>query len=93
MPTTLTTTENLERPVPIYTTWSATGLRGKRIGVLRDMFRKGDVVQAGNALIEKQLELMRAQGAHRRRRADDRHRSARLHADAARQQLRTAAGR
>jgi amidase len=59
----LTTTENFARPVPNYTTWSSTGLRGKRVGVLRDMFRKGDVVQAGNALIEKQLELMRAQGA------------------------------
>ena len=31
--------------------------------MLRDMFRKGDVAQAGNALIEKQFELMRAQGA------------------------------
>ena len=59
----LTTTENLARPVPNYTTWSPTGLRGKRVGVLRDMFRKGDVVQAGNALIEKQFDLMRAQGA------------------------------
>ena len=58
----LTTAENLERPVPVYTAWSATGLRGKRIGVLRDMFRRGDVVAAGNAQIEKQLELMRAQG-------------------------------
>jgi Asp-tRNA(Asn)/Glu-tRNA(Gln) amidotransferase A subunit family amidase len=59
----LSTAENLERPLPTYTTWSATGLRGKRIGVLRDMFRKGDLVQAGNAVIEKQLDLMRAQGA------------------------------
>jgi amidase len=59
----LTTTENFARPVPSYTTWSPIGLRGKRVGVLRDMFRKGDVVQAGNALIEKQFDLMRAQGA------------------------------
>ena len=89
----LTTTENLARPVPNYTTWSPTGLRGKRVGVLRDMFRKGDVVQAGNALDREAIRIDARAGCARGRRADDRHRSARLHADAARQQLRTAAGR
>jgi Asp-tRNA(Asn)/Glu-tRNA(Gln) amidotransferase A subunit family amidase len=59
----LTTIENFARPVPTYTTWSSSGLGGKRVGVLRDMFRKGDVVQAGNAVIEKQIDLMRTQGA------------------------------
>ena len=37
----LTTTENFARPVPNYTTWWSTGLRGKRVGVLRECSAKG----------------------------------------------------
>jgi len=36
---------------------------GARIGVLRDLFRKGDEFVAGNTLIERQIEMLGARGA------------------------------
>jgi amidase len=59
----LATAESLEHPVPVYTNLAADTLRGARIGVLRDMFRKGKEVEAGNAIIAKQIELLRTSGA------------------------------
>ncbi len=59
----LSTAESLEHPVPVYTNLASGGLRGTRIGVLRDMFRKGKEVEAGNAIIDKQIDVLRANGA------------------------------
>jgi amidase len=59
----LATAESLAQPVPVYTDLPANSLRGVRVGVLRDMFRKGAEVEAGNANIEKQLALLTANGA------------------------------
>jgi Asp-tRNA(Asn)/Glu-tRNA(Gln) amidotransferase A subunit family amidase len=39
------------------------GLRGSRIGVLRDLFRQGPMFAAGNALIGKHIETLRSSGA------------------------------
>jgi amidase len=39
------------------------GLRGARIGVFRDLFRKGDIHQEGLALIDKAIAQMKAAGA------------------------------
>ena len=38
-------------------------LRGARIGVLRDLFRKGEVFVDVNTLIEKEIDLIRREGA------------------------------
>ncbi len=59
----LATAESLAQPVPVYTNLPADSLRGTRVGVLRDMFRKGAEVEPGNAIIGKQLALMAANGA------------------------------
>jgi amidase len=59
----LATAESLEHAVPVYTDLLANGLRGARVGVLRDMFRKGAEVEAGNANLDKQLALLTAGGA------------------------------
>jgi amidase len=59
----LSTAESLTQPVPVYADLPATSLRGVRVGVLRDMFRKGPEVEAGNANIDKQLALLTANGA------------------------------
>ena len=59
----LGTAESLEHAVPVYTSLSADSLRGVKVGVLRDMFRKGPEVEAGNANIDKQLALLTASGA------------------------------
>ena len=40
-----------------------TSLRGTRIGVLRDLFRKGEVFVDVNTLIEKEIEVIRGEGA------------------------------
>lgn len=39
------------------------GLKGARIGVFRDLFRKGSAHEEGNALIEAAVALMREEGA------------------------------
>jgi amidase len=40
-----------------------TGLRGARLGVLRDLFRQGAMFAEGNALVEQQIESLRKNGA------------------------------
>lgn len=59
----LATAESLDHSLPVYTNLTAVSLKGTRVGVLRDMFRKGKEVEAGNAAIDKQLDLMRTSGA------------------------------
>ncbi len=61
----LATSESLGKldPRPYTESLDAKGLVGARIGVLRDLFRKGDEFQPINSLIEKQIELMQAEGA------------------------------
>ena len=59
----LATAESLEHAVPVLTNLAADSLRGVRVGVLRDMFRKGPEVESGNANIDKQLALLTANGA------------------------------
>ena len=59
----LATSESLEQPVADLTALPANSLRGVRVGVLRDMFRKDQEAAAGNAIIEKQLALLTANGA------------------------------
>jgi amidase len=39
------------------------GLRGARIGVLRDLFREGEEYQEINGLIEREIEVLKAEGA------------------------------
>jgi amidase len=39
------------------------GLRGARIGVLRDLFREGEQFQEINGLIEQEIDVLRQQGA------------------------------
>lgn len=39
------------------------GLRGARVGVLRDLFREGEQFQEINGLIEQEIEVLREQGA------------------------------
>lgn len=52
------------KPDASYTTFlDKDGLRGARIGVLRDFFRKGEKHAEGIALIESAIEKMKAQGA------------------------------
>ena len=46
-----------------YTDYLDEHLAGTRIGVLRDLFRKGDDFEPGNVLIEHQIALMREQQA------------------------------
>jgi amidase len=58
----LATAESLEHPVADLAP-PANGLRGVRIGVLRDLFRKDQEVAAGNAIIDKQLAVLAANGA------------------------------
>ena len=59
----LATAESLAQPLAEISTLPANSLRGVRVGVLRDLFRKGPEVEAGNAIIEKQLALLTANGA------------------------------
>jgi len=59
----LATAESLAQPLPELSILPTTSLRGVRVGVLRDLFRKGPEVEAGNAIIDKQLALMTASGA------------------------------
>jgi Asp-tRNA(Asn)/Glu-tRNA(Gln) amidotransferase A subunit family amidase len=41
----------------------ASGLRGARLGVLRDLFRQGTMFAEGNALVEQQIDALRKNGA------------------------------
>ena len=59
----LATSESLEHQVADLTSLPANSLRGVRIGVLRDLFRKDAEVQAGNAIINQQLAVLTAAGA------------------------------
>jgi amidase len=59
----LATMESLEHQVPDLTALPADSLRGVRVGVLRDLFRKNPEAAAGNAIIDKQLAMMTAAGA------------------------------
>lgn len=61
----LTTMAALGRtPTVSYTSFlDEQGLRGARIGVFRDLFRKGAVHQEGIALVEKAIAQMQAAGA------------------------------
>jgi Asp-tRNA(Asn)/Glu-tRNA(Gln) amidotransferase A subunit family amidase len=59
----LATAESLDHAMPVYTDFTGNNLRGKRVGVLRDMFKKGKDVEAGNATIDKQIDLLRTNGA------------------------------
>jgi len=59
----LATAESLQHPTPVYSPLPEGALRGMRVGVLRDMFRKGTEVEAGNAVVEKQIDLLRSNGA------------------------------
>ncbi len=59
----LATMESLEHQVTDLTALPVNSLRGVRVGVLRDLFRKGPEVEAGNAIIEKQLAVMTNAGA------------------------------
>ena len=59
----LATAESLAQPLAEISSLPSNSLRGVRVGVLRDLFRKGPEVEAGNAIIEKQLALLTANGA------------------------------
>jgi amidase len=60
----LSTAESLARaPARPIADVGSDRLRGARIGVLRDLFRQGEMFAAGNALIEKQIETLRSNGA------------------------------
>jgi Asp-tRNA(Asn)/Glu-tRNA(Gln) amidotransferase A subunit family amidase len=59
----LATAESLEHPVTDLTALPANTLRGVRVGVLRDLFRKDQEAAAGNAVIDKQLAVLAASGA------------------------------
>lgn len=51
-------------PAQSYTEFlSSDGLRGARIGVLRDLFRQGEEYEEINQLIEAEIDVMREQGA------------------------------
>ena len=60
----LTMTSPGKTPTVSYTTYlDKNGLRGARIGVFRDLFRKGAIHAEGIGLIEKAVEQMKAAGA------------------------------
>jgi Asp-tRNA(Asn)/Glu-tRNA(Gln) amidotransferase A subunit family amidase len=61
----LMTTASLgNTPTVSYTTFlDKQGLRGARIGVFRDLFRKGDIHTEGIALMDKAIAQMKAAGA------------------------------
>ncbi len=60
----LSTAESLARaPARPIADVSGNGLQGARIGVLRDLFRQGEMFDAGNALIAKEIEVLRGHGA------------------------------
>ncbi len=60
----LSTTVSLGKvPVKPYTDFLEDRLNGARIGVLRDLFRKGEQFQHANGVIEKQIDAMRSQRA------------------------------
>jgi len=59
----LATAESLEHAVTELTALPANSLRGVRVGVLRDLFRKDPEAAAGNAIIDKQLAVLAASGA------------------------------
>ncbi len=53
-----------EIPEAPYTTFlSEDGLKGARIGVLRDLFREGKEYQEINKLIEQEIEVLKSEGA------------------------------
>jgi Asp-tRNA(Asn)/Glu-tRNA(Gln) amidotransferase A subunit family amidase len=63
-PEDLLTWESLTRTLPASYSGSLTeNLSDARIGVLRDLFRKGDEFEAGNKLIEGQVDFIRQQHA------------------------------
>lgn len=60
----LSTAESLTRaPARPIADVRGNGLQGARIGVLRDLFRQGEMFDAGNALVNKQIEVLRGTGA------------------------------
>ncbi len=59
----LATAESLDHTVTGLMRLPANSLRGIRVGVLRDLFRKDPEAAAGNAIIDKQLAVMTAAGA------------------------------
>ena len=50
-------------PLPSLVPQPASSLRGARIGVLHDLFRKGEQFDEGNRIVERQVEVMREHGA------------------------------
>jgi amidase len=63
-PEDLSTAESLARaPARPIADVGRDALRGARIGVLRDLFRQGELFAAGNALIERQIDALRKNGA------------------------------
>lgn len=60
----LATAELLQqRPSPSFTQVGAQALRGARIGVLRDLFRKGESFEEANRIVERQVVVLRGHGA------------------------------
>ena len=60
----LSTAESLARaPSKPFADVGSPTLRGSRIGVLRDLFRPGEMFTAGNTLVERQIDVLRANGA------------------------------
>jgi Asp-tRNA(Asn)/Glu-tRNA(Gln) amidotransferase A subunit family amidase len=62
-PEDLLTWDSLGKAGEAYGDHANARLAGARIGVLRDLFRKGEEFNSGNALIEKQIALIREQRA------------------------------
>ena len=63
-PEDLSTAESLARaPAGPIADVGRAALRTARIGVLRDLFRQGEMFAAGNALIENQIDVLRRIGA------------------------------
>ena len=63
-PDDLATADSLGKVEPkAYTEYLNEALAGARIGVLRDLFRKGDEFAPGNALIDRQIALLRERRA------------------------------
>ena len=63
-PEDLSTADSLGKIYPNpYTEYLNSRLAGRRIGVLRDLFRKGSEFETGNQLIERQITLLHEGGA------------------------------
>lgn len=63
-PEDLSTAESLARaPARLMTDAGRVGLRGARIGILRDLFRQGQMFAAGNVVVEQQIDVLRKSGA------------------------------